>query len=111
LNFLSRPILTRKYQIPNWHTTGIEAHYEWRNRAWRHEGASTICVGNRLRCSCGHIRAGMERKLQQANILDRLRLNRLNACDVKKVVLVVVDEVAFHLRRVHSSIGSTFAPR
>src|SRR5258708_1375017 len=47
----------------------------------------------------------MEEKLDQADVLDRLRLDVLDPADVEEVILVVEDEIAFHLRGVHAAVG------
>ena len=46
----------------------------------------------------------MKRQLEQAISLNGLIFDALDVVDVKEVILVVVDEVAFHLRRTHSAI-------
>jgi len=46
----------------------------------------------------------MKREFQQSYVLDGLRFHRLNPGDVKEVILVVVDEITFHLRRRHSPV-------
>jgi hypothetical protein len=38
--------------------------------------------------------------------LDRLRFDVFDAGDIEKMVLVVIDEKAFHLSRVHPAIGT-----
>ena len=72
--------------------------------AGRHERARAVDVADRLRERLGHVGAGMERQLQQAGVLDRLRLDALDAVDVEEVVLVVVDEIPLHLRRAHAAV-------
>jgi hypothetical protein len=47
----------------------------------------------------------MEGQLEQRRVLNRLGLDALDAVDVEEVVLVVVRDVAFHLRRAHAAIG------
>jgi hypothetical protein len=47
---------------------------------------------------------GMNRQRQQRRVLDRLRLDALDAVHVEEVVLVVVGEVAFHLRGAHPAV-------
>ena len=46
----------------------------------------------------------MEHQLHQRDALDVLRLDVLDAGDVEEVVLVVVRQVAFHLRRIHAAV-------
>src|SRR5439155_15042873 len=55
--------------------------------------------GHRLR----HIRARIKLELDDGGTLNRLRLHMLDASDVKEVILVVIGEVTFHLRRVHAA--------
>ena len=46
----------------------------------------------------------VELQLHDRGALDRLRLDVLDAGDIEEVILVVVRQVAFHLRRVHSAV-------
>jgi hypothetical protein len=46
----------------------------------------------------------MELELDEPYALDRLAFDMLDAGDVEEVVLVVVDDEPFHLRRVHAAI-------
>ena len=46
----------------------------------------------------------MERELQQRGVLNRLRFDALDPVDVEEVVLVVVGDVPFHLRRAHPPV-------
>ena len=46
----------------------------------------------------------MELKLHQGNALDVLGFDVLDAGDVEEVVLVVVRQVPFHLRRIHPAV-------
>jgi hypothetical protein len=47
----------------------------------------------------------VEGELEQRRVLDRLRLDALDAVDVEEVVLVVIGDEPFHLRRAHPAIG------
>ena len=47
----------------------------------------------------------MKRELHQTNVLDGFRFHGLNPGDVQEVILVVVDEIAFHLRGRHAAEG------
>jgi hypothetical protein len=47
----------------------------------------------------------MEVQLHQRRALHVPRLDVVNAADVQEVVLVVVGQKAFHLRRVHAAVG------
>ena len=47
----------------------------------------------------------MKRQLQERHVLNRLRFDALDAADVEEVVLVVVREMAFHLRGAHAAVG------
>src|SRR5438046_7862346 len=93
--------LARENEIAHWHAAGVKTHDKRRHCARRHEGTSTIHVSNRLRRGLRHVRTRMEREFQQSNILNRLRLDGLNPGDVEKVILVVINEKSFHLRRIH----------
>ena len=46
----------------------------------------------------------MEHDLHQSHALDVFGFHVFDACDVKEVVLVVVRQVAFHLRRIHAAV-------
>jgi hypothetical protein len=46
----------------------------------------------------------MELELEEPDALDRLALDMLDAGDVEKMVLVIVDDEPFHLRRVHAAV-------
>src|SRR5215475_458352 len=46
----------------------------------------------------------MECELQQSYVLNRFRFDGLDPSDVKEVILIVVDKIAFHLRRRHSTV-------
>ena len=46
----------------------------------------------------------MELQLEQRRALDGLRLHVLDAGDVEEVILVIISEVALHLRRVHAAV-------
>src|SRR6266511_2353400 len=52
----------------------------------------------------GDIGAGMERQLQQARVLNGFRLDTLDTVDVEEMVLVVIRDVPFHLRRAHAAV-------
>jgi len=62
-------------------------------------------IGDGLSQRLVHVGAGMEVQLEQADVLDRLGLDVLDAVDVEEVIFVVVDQVAFHLRGVHAAVG------
>ena len=47
----------------------------------------------------------MELQLHEGSALDRLGFDVLDAGDVEEVILVVIGEVTFHLRRVHAAVG------
>ena len=46
----------------------------------------------------------MELQLDDRRALDGLRFHVLDAGDVEEVILVIVGEVTFHLRRVHAAV-------
>ena len=46
----------------------------------------------------------MELELDQRHALDRFALDVLDAGDVEEVVLVIVGDEPFHLRRVHAAV-------
>ena len=47
----------------------------------------------------------MKHQLHQRGALNALALDVIDAGDVEEVILVVVGEVAFHLRGVHAAVG------
>src|SRR5262249_12486572 len=57
--------------------------------------------GHRLR----HVRARVELELHQRRSLNRFRFNVLNPGEVKKVIFEEIDEIPFHLGRVHSAVS------
>ena len=57
-----------------------------------------------MRQSLAHVSARVKGEFQQSDVLNGLGLHALNPGDVKKVIFVVVDQVAFHLCRTHSAI-------
>ena len=97
--------LAGKHDIADRHGAGVETDHERRNCSGRHESAGAIHVGYRLREGLAHVRAGIEGQFQNAVALNGLVLDTLNPVDVKEVIFVVVDEIAFHLRRTHPPIG------
>src|SRR6266478_5655799 len=64
-----------------------------------------VDVGDRLRCGLSHVGAGVELELDQPYALDRFAFDMLDAGDVEEVVLIIVDDEPFHLRRVHAAVG------
>ena len=99
-----RRVLRRKNKLPDRHRARVEARYKRPRRARWHECARAIHIRHRLRHRRRHIRAGVELQLHDARALDALALHMLDARDVQKVILVVVSEVALHLRRVHAAV-------
>src|SRR5207302_6141410 len=97
LNLPQPTSLAGENEIADGDASGVEAHHKWRHRSRRHEGACAIHIGDGLGERLCHVRARMKRELEKPDILDGLRLHALNACDVKEVILVVVNEIAFHL--------------
>ena len=47
----------------------------------------------------------MKHQLHEGGALNALALHVIDARDVEEVILVVIGEVAFHLRGVHAAIG------
>src|SRR5438046_3080909 len=67
--------------------------------------ARAVHVGDRLRERLRHVGAGMKGELEHPGVLDRLRFDALDAVDIQEVVLVVIHDVPFHLRRAHAAVG------
>ena len=105
LDFAKRARLAGKDQVADRQRAGVIANHEGRNRAGRHEGASAIHIGNRLRQRLAHVRARMKCEPEQRRALNRFCLDALDAVDVEEVVLVVVRDEPFHLLRAHPAVG------
>ncbi len=86
-------------EVADWNATPVEPHYEWRHGSRGHEGPGAVDVGDRLRRGLRHVGAGMELELDQPDALDRFAFDMLDAGDVEEVVLIIVDDEPFHLRR------------
>ena len=97
LDLSHRTRRTGEYEIAYRNTPRVEAQDEWRDRSRRHEGAGAVHVPHRLRRRLAHVGAGLKRQLYQPHVLNGLRFDRLNSRDVKEMIFVVVNEVAFHL--------------
>src|SRR6266446_2840119 len=82
----------------------VEPNHERRHRSRGHEGAGAVDVGDRLRRGLRYVCAGMELELDQRYALDRFAFDMLDAGDVEEVVLVVVGDEPFHLRRVEPAV-------
>ena len=91
-------------QLADGHAAGVEARDERRHGAGRHEGARAVDVADGLGHRLRHVGAFVEDELHQRGALDALALDVIDAGDVEEVILVVVGEVAFHLRRVHAAV-------
>ena len=74
------------------------------NRAGRHKRPGPIDVVDGLRHRLGHIRSRMKEQLHQGSALNVPGLDVVDSRDVEKMVLVIVGQIAFHLRRVHAAI-------
>ena len=92
-------------QLAHGNAAGVETRDERRHGARRHEGAGAVHVADRLRHRLAHVRARMKHQLHQRRALDALAFDVLDAGDVEEVILVVISEIAFHLRRVHAAVG------
>src|SRR5258705_4143732 len=91
-------------EVADWNAATVEPHHEWRHRARGHEGPGAVDVADRLRRGLRHVGAGMELELDQPDALDRFAFDMLDAGDVEEVVLIIVDDEPFHLRRVHAAV-------
>ncbi len=94
----------REREIADRDVSGVEAQDEGRHGPRRHERFGAIDVIDRFRQGRRHVRTGMEVQFDQSDALDVLRFDRLDPVDVEEVVLVVVDDVAFHLRRAQAAV-------
>ena len=94
-----------KQEKTNGNTSRIETGDEGGNRTRRHEGARAIYIADCLSHGLLHVRSFAERQFHQRRALNALAIHRLNAGDVEEVILVVVGEETFHLRRCHAAEG------
>src|SRR5262249_54387497 len=93
-----------KDQLTDRHAAGVKAHDERGYSSWRHESASALYIGDSLGQGLAHIGSGMKVEFYQTDILNGFRFDVFNSGDVKKMILVVGDEIPFHLRGVHSAV-------
>ncbi len=70
----------------------------------RHEGARAVHIADGLRHRLAHVGVRMKHQLHERRALDALALDVIDAGDVEEVILVVISQVAFHLRRVHAAV-------
>src|SRR5712672_2682049 len=96
--------LAREHEVAHRHAATVEPHHERRHGSRGHEGAGAVDVGDRLRRGLRHVGAGMELELDQPYALDRFAFDVLDAGDVEEVILIIVDDEPFHLRRVHAAV-------
>ncbi len=92
-------------QLADGDAAGVEARDERRHRARRHEGAGAVHVADGFGHRLAHVGALVKDQLHERRALDALALDVIDAGDVEEVILVVVSEVAFHLRRIHAAVG------
>ena len=104
LDFADAAGLAGKDEVADRHASRIEAHHEGRYRVGRHEGPGAIDVADRFGHRLGHVRSGVEVQLHQGEALNVPGLDVVDAGDVEEMILVVVGEKAFHLRRVHAAV-------
>ena len=105
LDLADRLGLAREHEVADRDAAGVEPGDERRDGARRHERARAGDVADRLGHRLGHVGAGMEEQLHQGHALDVAALDVVDAGDVEEVVLVIVGEQPFHLRRVHAAVG------
>jgi hypothetical protein len=96
--------LAGENEVADRHAARVEPHHKRRHGPCRHEGAGAVDVRDRLRRRLRHVRAGMELQLDERDALDRLAFDVLDAGDVEEVVLVVVGDEPFHLRRIQATV-------
>ena len=70
----------------------------------RHEGPRAVDVADGLGHRLAHVGAGWKKSFMSAAPWIDLRFDVLDAGDVEEVVLVVVGDEPFHLRRVHAAV-------
>src|SRR5579883_1115265 len=93
-----------EHELPDGHAAGIEACNERRHRAGRHEASGAVDVADGFGHRLAHIRAFMEHQLHERIALNALAFDVVDPRDVKEVILVVIRQIAFHLRRIHAAV-------
>ena len=104
LNFSDASSGARKYQVAHGYTSRVKTQDKWGDRSRRHESPGTVDVPDGLSRGLTHVRAGMENQFHQPHVLNGLRFDGFNSGDVEKMIFVVVDEIALHLRRGHAAV-------
>ena len=94
----------RKHQLRDRNTARIEPHDERRHGARWHEGPRAVDVPDHFTHRLTHVGVGVKHQLHQRDALNVLRLDVFDARDVEEVILVVVRQVPFHLRRIHTAV-------
>ena len=96
--------LAGQHQVADRHAAGVHAHDLRRQHAGRHDGLGPVGLADDLGHRLGHVGAGVERQLDQGDLLDALRLDALDAVDVLEVQLELVDDQPFHLGGAHAVV-------
>ncbi len=94
--------LAGQHQVADRHAAGVHAHDLRRQHARRHGRLRPVGLGDHLGHRLRHVGAGIERQLDEGDLLDALRLDVLDAVDVLEVQLELVDDQPFHLGRAHA---------
>ncbi len=94
--------LAGQHQVADRHAAGVHAHDLRRQHARRHARLRPVGLGDDLGHRLRHVRAGVERQLDQGDLLNALRLDVLDAIDVLEVQLELVDDQPFHLGGAHA---------
>ena len=93
-----------KDQLADGDAAGIESRHKRGHGAGRHEGARAIHVANGFRDGLIHVGALMEGELHQSGALDAFAFDAIDSRDVEEMILVVIRDVAFHLRGIHAAV-------
>jgi len=72
--------------------------------AGRHKGAGAGDVAHGLRHGLAHVGARVEDQAHEGGALDALALDMIDAGDVEEMILVVIRDESFHLRRIHAAV-------
>jgi hypothetical protein len=73
-------------------------------RARRHERARPVHIADRFRHRLTHVGPLVKDQLEEGGALNAFARYVIDARDVEEVILVVISQVPFHLRRVHPAI-------
>ena len=105
LHFALRSGGAAEDQLADCHAARVETGDEGRHGSRRHEGAGAVDVADGFGHRLTQVGALVEDEFHQGGALNAFAFDVIDAGDVEEVILVVVSEVAFHLRGIHAAVG------